>query len=252
MQMLPTDHDIAAVAQAPLLLVVSDFDGTLAEFSTDPANVPVNEDAVSALKRLSRLDNTEVAILSGRHVDGLRLASGFGDEFTLVGSHGAESSGAEIQLSDAQQRTLEAAGEVFEQLIEGVDGAFVEYKPFHRVLHVAKVEDRSLAQELLAKALDTDIDGLLLQPGKNIVEAAVLDINKGTWVRNRQEELGADAVLFLGDDTTDETVFAILGNKDLGVKVGEGETLAQTRVADVPAVAVLLSQIAQAREAAQA
>ena len=250
MQMLPTEQDIAKIAAAKHLLVVSDFDGTLAEFSTDPANVPVNSDAVAALTTLSTLEHTEVAILSGRHVDGLREASGFGQEFTLVGSHGAESSGAQIHLSDAQQRTLEAAGEVFEQLIQGVDGAFVEYKPFHRVLHVAKVEDRELAQQLLAKALSTEIDGLFLQPGKNIVEAAVLDINKGTWVQNRQEELGADAVMFLGDDTTDETVFAILGAADLGVKVGEGDTLAQRRVDDVPAVASLLGQVAKARKAA--
>jgi trehalose 6-phosphate phosphatase len=43
----------------------------------------------------------------------------------------------------------------------------------------------------------------------------------------------ADCVIFFGDDTTDEDVFAVLAGHDVGVKVGDGPSLARYRV-DTP------------------
>ncbi len=37
-------------------------------------------------------------------------------------------------------------------------------------------------------------------------------------------------MLYVGDDVTDETAFAVLGPDDIGVKVGSGETHAAYRV----------------------
>jgi trehalose 6-phosphate phosphatase len=53
-------------------------------------------------------------------------------------------------------------------------------------------------------------------------------------------ELGAAAVVYLGDDLTDEDVFGRLGPADVGVKVGEGETRARHRVADPDAALAVL------------
>jgi trehalose-phosphatase len=64
----------------------------------------------------------------------------------------------------------------------------------------------------------------------------------------------ADAVLFLGDDTTDEDAFAHLNERTglvgLGVKVGEQATSAPHRIADPEAVADLLTRLAAERRAA--
>ncbi|AKK06921.1 hypothetical protein CMUST_13135 [Corynebacterium mustelae] len=45
-----TADELYSLAATDYLLVVSDFDGTLAGFSTDMYDVPINQDAVAALK----------------------------------------------------------------------------------------------------------------------------------------------------------------------------------------------------------
>jgi trehalose 6-phosphate phosphatase len=64
-----------------------------------------------------------------------------------------------------------------------------------------------------------------------------------------REHVGATAVLYAGDDVTDEDGFARLRGDDIGIKVGEGETAAQFRVADPATVAQVLTLVAQARAA---
>ena len=56
MQLARTDH----------LLIVADFDGTLAGIVPDPSKVPVNLAACEVLARLAQLPDTTVAVLSGR------------------------------------------------------------------------------------------------------------------------------------------------------------------------------------------
>ncbi|AZA10695.1 trehalose-phosphatase [Corynebacterium gerontici] len=236
------------LARVPRLLIVSDFDGTLADFSTDPANVPVETASVEALETLAGLPDTSVAILSGRHLAGLEAASGFdGSTFTLVGSHGAECSANGPELNGDQKAALQAVEDAFEQIIDGLEGAFVEHKPFHRVLHVIKVEDQGRAQQALEAALAVDIPGVHTHTGKWIVEASVVDMNKGTWVRAQQEHLRPDSTLVMGDDTTDEHAFAVLGQQDLSIKVGEGDTKARYRVASVHELSQVLKQLAALR-----
>ncbi|MDO4761024.1 MAG: trehalose-phosphatase [Corynebacterium sp.] len=234
------------IARVPSLLVVSDFDGTLAEFSTDAMNVPINHEAVAALKCLATLPDTRVAVLSGRDLAGLRRVSGLGDPLILAGSHGAESTlevAANGTLSDAQRAALNAATKAFEQLIVDLPGAFVEHKPFNRVLHVIACADRARADEVYARASALDIAGVSMKPGKFIVEASVVSMNKGLWISQAKALLRPDAVVFIGDDTTDEDGFAVLDDADLGIKVGSGPTLATRRLENVPAVGEFLSQL---------
>jgi trehalose 6-phosphate phosphatase len=49
-----------------------------------------------------------------------------------------------------------------------------------------------------------------------------------------RDRWSVDCVVFFGDDVTDEDVFSSLGNDDVGVKVGPGDTSAGYRV-DSPA-----------------
>jgi trehalose 6-phosphate phosphatase len=59
-----------------------------------------------------------------------------------------------------------------------------------------------------------------------------------------RESTGAAAVVFVGDDVTDEHAFAILGTGDIGIKVGDGVTAAKYRVPDVAAVADVFNRLA--------
>ena len=75
-----------------------------------------------------------------------------------------------------------------------------------------------------------------------------MEITKGTWLSQHKREFAA--TLFAGDDTTDETALRVLDpRRDVGIKVGEQPSAAAHRVADVPAMAQLLSELARARSA---
>ena len=52
-----------------------------------------------------------------------------------------------------------------------------------------------------------------------------------------------DFILAMGDDTTDEDMFAALPPMAYGIKVGRGQTLASYRVKNVNEVLSLLEQI---------
>jgi trehalose 6-phosphate phosphatase len=73
---------------------------------------------------------------------------------------------------------------------------------------------------------------LTLKPGKEVLEVAVTDADKGTALRRLITEIAPASTIYLGDDVTDEDGFRALGPSDVTVKVGDGETAARYRVAD--------------------
>ena len=92
-------------------------------------------------------------------------------------------------------------------------------------------------------------DALTIRDGKDIIEFSVRGANKGDGIERLREYTHATAVLFAGDDVTDEDGFGVLRphEGDVGIKVGEEETAAQFRVSDEVAIATLLTLLADAR-----
>ena len=80
-----------------------------------------------------------------------------------------------------------------------------------------------------------------------VLELAVVETSKGTALDVLRKRTGADAVLFAGDDVTDEKAFAVLRPGDLGVKVGPGETAAEYRVDDPEQMVALLALLSEER-----
>lgn len=243
------EEAIARLSEAPSLLVVSDFDGTLAGLGPDPLHVPVNQEALAALQALSRLPRTEVAILSGRALTELQQLCPLEPPVHRIGSHGAEPEGTEVGLTREQEETLAAVAEQLEELCRGTE-CFVEYKPFQRVLHYRPVAGTPLAATIRKQALAVDPHGASVLDGKQIVEFSVATQTKGTWIAAELERLDPDQAVFLGDDATDELGFAALNRAGFaagGVKVGPGDTQAAVRLADIDAVGEFFSQLAAAR-----
>ena len=62
--------------------------------------------------------------------------------------------------------------------------------------------------------------GFSVRAGKRVREHSLRDADKGSALRRIRARLPAAPVLCIGDDVTDEDVFASLEVGDLGIKVG--------------------------------
>lgn len=235
---------VEALAATERLLVISDFDGTLAEFNVDPMNVPVQRDSMAAIRELAELPRTEAVILSGRSLNNLRQLTNMTAPVRLVGSHGAEPEGERIEVSPAQRAALTGLDEALGAIVRDYPGSWVESKPVQRVAHYRELADPT---DFLRRVRAVAVPGASQSEGKSMVEFSVSPATKGTWIAAHRSRTAPTAVLFLGDDTTDETGFRVLGPGDVGVKVGTGDTAATHRVADVDEVAEVLTALVRSR-----
>lgn len=236
------------LAGAETLLVCMDFDGTICPLGTDAYAVTPDPRALAALETLAGLPGTGVAILSGRHLDGLRRVCPLGPPVTLVGSHGAEPASGRPTLSDDDRAYLTRIQDELAPLIDAHPSAFIEIKPYQRVLHVAKLAatDPDTAASLLAQAREIPTDGRPVTPGHNVLEFSAVDITKGTWLA--AEKIRYAATLFAGDDVTDETALAVLdtgagagAGPDVGVKVGPAKASGTAAASGAAAPATVAS-----------
>lgn len=242
--MADLDAALRELARAPKLLVALDFDGVLAPIVSVPADARPLPEAIEAIEGLVALPATTVAMVSGRGLADLAEVSGFRPPVRLIGSHGSELDG-DAEMLDAEQRArLDDLTAELRELVGGEPGVVLEHKPAGVAVHVRNAEP-AVADRVLdaVRAGPAARDGVEATPGKAVLDLAVLQMNKGTAVDALRDQLGADAVLFVGDDVTDETAFVRMRGGDLGVKVGDGDTAAGFRVADPPAVADLLGRV---------
>jgi trehalose 6-phosphate phosphatase len=234
---------VAALARRRPLLVASDYDGVLAPLVGDPSAAVPLPGVGLALERLAAHDGVVVALVSGRGVADLRAVSGFEGPYRWIGSHGAEYDGP---LTGELAARRGALADRLAPLVAAVPGARLEVKPASVAVHVRQVTDRAAAAALLEQADAAADPSLTKKPGKEVLELAVTDADKGSALLRLRDDVGAVATVYLGDDRTDEDAFRALSPDDLTVKVGEGETAARYRVADPAAVVVLLETLADA------
>jgi trehalose 6-phosphate phosphatase len=237
--------EIADLAARRPLLVASDYDGVVARLRDVPGEAVPEPWAPELLARLAGTEGVTVAMVSGRGVEDLRTTSGLGEPFRFVGSHGAE---FDDGLDPAVAAERDLLVEVMTPLVDAVPGARLEVKPAAVAVHVRTVADRAAATALLERAAAAAGPHHTAKPGKDVLELAVTDADKGTAVLRLADQVGADGVLYLGDDVTDEDAFTALATRpgSASVKVGPGDTAASVRVADLDGVRDLLEELARA------
>lgn len=249
------DAALDELAAAEVLLVASDFDGTLSPLVDDPSAATPLPAAVAAIDALAGLVDTHVALVSGRALADLqRIAArdGFASTIELIGSHGWESEAwTALQLSDDEARRHALVVDAAERVGTLDADVLVEVKPATVAIHYRLV-DAGARDEIEAAILagPAAVDGVSAMRGKDVVEVAVVETTKGTALRRLAGLRAATVTAFFGDDATDEHAFAQLSTGDFGVKVGPGATLAGLRVDDPAAVAAVLTELATRRAAA--
>ena len=236
---------IDRIAATTPLLVASDYDGVLSPIVSDPAAAVPDPDALRAFLSLTSHDGVITAIVSGRSREALRSFVGEAPGVELIGNHGAD-------LGDAvDPDAAEAAAEIVEELRaleRHFEGSHVEPKPFGAAFHYRNALDRTGARDA-ARATAAGLPGRVVE-GTEVVEVVVGSSTKGTAIAHARTRTGAAAVVYLGDDITDEDVFRTLEEGDVGVKVGDGETAASHRVDTVSDVAEVFRALDKALGAA--
>ncbi len=239
---------IRHLARVPTLLVASDYDGTIAPLVDDPMTAVANRDAAAALRSLAELANTHVAAISGRSLRDLATLSHFPEEIRLVGSHGSEFDlGFASQLSPELVHRRRELTDAVKELGQKYS-ARVEEKPTGVTFHLRMLDDDAAvrARDELVRG-PASWDGIHTRTGHDVLEMSVVETNKGTALGILRAQVGATAVIFLGDDVTDEDAFTTLAGPDVGVKVGDAQTAAAFRVRDTDTVAKVLALLAELR-----
>ncbi len=243
------DGALRALACKPMLLVASDYDGTIAPIVSDPTQARPRREAMVALRTLAELPHTAVALISGRSLADLAELSGDPDGVHLVGSHGSEFDLGFADMISPEARKVHAhVSDTLHGIAKKYKGCFVEVKPASVALHYRNAGEADGAAAL-KEAEDALVghEGVFVKRGKMVIELAVVSTHKGDALDTLRKRFGASAVLFLGDDVTDEDAFKTLAGPDVGVKVGDGESIAKFRVRDPHDVSRVLAKISEMR-----
>lgn len=233
---------IERLARADALFVGLDFDGVLAEIVERPEDAEPVPGVSEVLAGLIRLDGVRVAAVSGRRRVDLAERLQPPSEVILVGEHGADLGYGVPDTPDRYEEVRAA----LESVAARFDGVWVEQKRTGLTIHSRSLSDpEALRVAVEAEALLSSMVPGLFERGNRIVDVRLTGSTKGQAI----EALRAtdEVVLFIGDDTTDETVFASLRSQDVGVKVGEGQTAATYRLPDPHAVVRFLQDLVTAR-----
>jgi trehalose 6-phosphate phosphatase len=208
---LPSPDSIDVTPSALLV----DVDGTLLDIASTPVGVVVPAALASTLRDLLSRTGVAVALVSGRTIATLdRLFAPL--TLPAIGGHGAEmrlSGGDPVEkrrpapLSQKLRRKLHA--------LAGIDPRLLVEDKLHSVaLHyrLALQREDFLKQEvasIVAADHASEVESLF---GKAVIEVKPKHYSKGTAVTELMtcEPFAGRTPLFIGDDTTDEAVFAIL------------------------------------------
>lgn len=218
--MSPSIHEPLArasvVADPGGTLLALDFDGTLSHIVDDPTRAFAHPGSVEALGRLGTVLG-QVAIITGRPVRQALELSGFEghvglERLVIYGQYGAERWDAADGVVAEPPRPAEIArlAEVLPGWLDerGAHGVRIEDKGLAIALHTRGV-DPGLFDSLRAPVADlADELGLVVEPGRQVVELRAPGHDKGAALLALAEAVDARQVVFGGDDLGDLPAFA--------------------------------------------
>jgi trehalose 6-phosphate phosphatase len=248
-------------------LVAVDYDGVLAPIVADPTKSPPLPGAVAALARVAGVIGS-VAVISGRPaavvVDYGRFEQEAGlADLVVFGHYGLQRWDARTgQLSTPPPPPGLAAvrSELPALLAEnGVSDAWIEDKTVAVAVHTRRAADPEVALATLTRPVAdcAQRHGLVVEPGRFVLEIRTPGVDKGATLRTYAAARSARAVCYVGDDLGDlpafEAVEAMRGNGIAGLTVASGSTevtaiaaRADLVVDGPPGVVTLLTALADA------
>jgi trehalose 6-phosphate phosphatase len=252
---------LAAQVAAPpgRILLVTDYDGTLAEIDLDPMAARLVPGAARALARLGRIaaarpDRLAVVVLTGRavadvvgrvRVGGVLYLGNHGIDRGWLPRHGRI---GRLVASDGlagPERPSARLGRLVAAELGQPAWLFVEVKGGSVAFHYRRAPDPQAAFDQIDRAVEAILgaDGLELErsDGRLIVELRPLGAGgKGAAVGRLVTEYRPASVLALGDDVSDAEGFRLLAGERAAGRLAALNVGIQDRIAtpdEVPAAA---------------
>jgi len=196
-------------------LLAFDFDGTLAPIVADPDRATMRASTRRLLGLVALL--YPCVVISGRsradvrrRVRGVRLAE-------VIGNHGIEGWAATAPARREVRRWVP----FLEERLGGLPGVTVEDKGLSLAVHYRRSREKRKARARILAAAAALGEARLLG-GKQVLNILPAGApHKGLALERARTRLGCDAAIYLGDDETDEDVFALdQPGPLLGIRVG--------------------------------
>jgi trehalose 6-phosphate phosphatase len=222
----------------PSCALFLDFDGSLVDLAPQPESVIVPSGLVATLEGLNSYLGGALALISGRPIEQI---DAFLQPLQLpaAGVHGAErrrAGGSMTLLSTHPLQQVEDAAMALAALHPQLR---VENKRGSVALHYRQAPElERLCLETMQAAVE-DSPGLTLLRGKMVAEAKPGGASKGRAIEAFMHEppFAGRTPVFVGDDVTDEVGFSTVQRmRGLGIKVGDGSTVAWQRLASPAAL----------------
>jgi trehalose-phosphatase len=251
------DDVLGQLADGAHLLLLTDYDGTLAPIVPDPSRAWLPDAVRDVLRALARSSRVHFGVVSGRDLDDLRERVAVSGAI-YAGCYGLDIEGPGMRFvhpeAQAQRETLMAIGQELSRRAPEVPGMRVEAKQFGvsvHYRHVAPDQVHRVEMET-ARVLDRDDRRFKIFHGLQVIEIQPqVSWTKGDsvlWIRDIVRGRAGDelTVVYIGDDRSDEDAFEALG--DEGITIGVGDLVpaskAAHRLEDVRSVRRLLAALA--------
>ncbi len=255
---MPRTDLIKTYREAERRLLLLDYDGTLVGFRARADSAAPDDELIELLRDLSGDRDNTVVVISGRDHETLEAwlsVSGV----DLVAEHGARvrRQNGRWQMMDESPATnwQDEIRPVMEVYVDRTPGAYLEDKGSALVWHYRRAEPElgSLRAKELIDTLESYLSNTTLHvmQGEKVIEVKESNVNKGRaaqrWLREGPEY---DFVLAIGDDVTDEDLFAVLPEESYSIKVGRApQSKARYYLRDADQVRDLLEDLRRANGA---
>ena len=195
--------------------ILLDIDGTLLDLAPTPREVWVPPGLAKTLNRLHERTSGALALVSGRSLNDIDLIFA-PDQFPGVGGHGAEmrvSADSESVATHAPplDKELKRRLAAIAKLSPGI---LLEDKGYSLALHYRLAPHAEKAIYAAVSLIRADLPNAPIEvlPGKCVCEIKHSGFTKATGVLElmNHEPFKGRHPLFIGDDVTDESVFAIM------------------------------------------
>jgi trehalose 6-phosphate synthase/phosphatase len=233
-------------------LILLDYDGTLVTYRPKPEQALPSESLLDILKRISQQEDTDLIIISGRdHPDIDSMLGGL--SLKIIAGHGAiikENGVWKDQVTD-EIKWKETIRPILDYMSQKCHDSFIEDKHFSLAWHYRNTDQKSAFgySRQLIKQLEKFSEPLRLKilDGNKVVEIMHKEIGKGLAVEKLLSERKYDFILSIGDDVTDEEIFALFINikEAYTIKVGNGSTKAKYYFSSVEEVVRLLNLLSE-------